>query len=48
MEVVLPTLQEQDRFIKLIQAAQLEKEIMGALVQKRRAFMDGIIKSFSN
>ena len=47
MEVVLPSLQDQDRFIKLIKAAHQEKEIMQALVEKRRAFMDGILKNFS-
>jgi restriction endonuclease S subunit len=47
MEIILPSLQEQDRFIKLIQAARREKEIMQTLVQKRRAFMDGILNKFS-
>ncbi|MDZ4676292.1 MAG: restriction endonuclease subunit S [Oligoflexia bacterium] len=48
MEVVLPPLQQQDRFIKLIQAANLEKEIMEALVEKRRVLVDATLTKFSN
>lgn len=48
MEIVLPPLQEQDRFIKLIQAANREKEIMQTLVEKRRAFMDAVLTKFNN
>lgn len=47
MEIVLPTLQEQDRFIKLIQAANREKEIMESLVEKRRAFIDAVLTKYS-
>lgn len=48
MEIVLPPLQEQDRFIKLIQAANREKEIMQTLVEKRRAFMEAVLTKFNN
>lgn len=47
MEIILPSMQEQDRFIKLIRAVSREKEIMQALIEKRRAFMDGILNQFS-
>lgn len=47
MEINLPPLQKQDRFIKLIQAAHREKEIMQTLVERRRAFMDGILNKLS-
>lgn len=47
MEIVVPSMQEQDRFIQLIRAATREKEIMQTLVEKRRAFMDGILSKFS-
>lgn len=47
MEVMLPPLQEQDRFIKLIQAANREKEIMETLVEKRRAFIDAVLTKYS-
>jgi restriction endonuclease S subunit len=47
MEIVLPSLQEQDRFIKLIQAVRREKEIMQTLLEKRRVVMDGILTKFS-
>jgi len=47
MEVMLPPLQEQDRFIKLLQAANREKEIMEILVEKRRAFIDAVLTKFS-
>lgn len=46
MEIVLPPLQEQDRFINLIRAATREKQIMQALIEKRRTFMDGILNQF--
>lgn len=48
MEVVLPSLPEQDKFIEFIQAAHREKEIMDAIVEKRRTFMDGILKNLAN
>ena len=48
LSVVLPSLQEQDRFIKLIQAANREKEIMQTLVERRRVFMDAILTKFNN
>lgn len=47
MEIVVPPLPEQDRFVGLIQAAHREKEIMQAIVEKRRAFMDGILNKFN-
>jgi restriction endonuclease S subunit len=47
MEIVVPPLPEQDRFVSLIQAAHREKKIMEAIAEKRRAFMDGIIKKFN-
>jgi restriction endonuclease S subunit len=47
MEIVVPPLPEQDRFVSLIQAAHREKKIMQAIAEKRRAFMDGIIKKFN-
>lgn len=47
MKVMVPPLQEQDRFIKLLQAANREKEIMETLVEKRRAFIDAVLTKFS-
>jgi restriction endonuclease S subunit len=47
MEVLLPPLQEQDRFIKLIQAANREKEIMETLVEKRRTLVAAVLTKFS-
>lgn len=47
MEVMLPPLQEQDRFIKLLRAANREKEIMEILVEKRRVFIDAVLTKFS-
>ena len=47
MEVMVPPIQEQDRFIKLIQAANREKKIMETLVEKRRTFIDAVLTKFS-
>lgn len=47
MEVVLPPLQEQDRFIKLLESVRREKEIMETLVEKRRAFMEAILTKYN-
>jgi len=47
MAIVIPPLHEQDRFVGLIQAAHREKEIMQTIVEKRRAFMDGILNKFN-
>jgi restriction endonuclease S subunit len=47
MEIVVPPLPEQDRFVGLIQAAHREKKIMQAIAEKRRAFMDGILNKFN-
>jgi restriction endonuclease S subunit len=47
MEIVVPPLPEQDRFVSLIQAAHREKKIMEAIAEKRRAFMDGILNKFN-
>jgi restriction endonuclease S subunit len=47
MEIVVPPLPEQDRFVSLIQAALREKKIMQAIAEKRRAFMDGILKNLT-
>jgi restriction endonuclease S subunit len=43
MEIALPTIEQQDQFIKLIQAAKREKEIMETLIDRRRVFMDEVL-----
>ena len=47
MEVVLPPLADQDRFIQLIHAANREKEIMKSLVAKRSALLDEALGKFT-
>ncbi len=47
LDVVLPPIAEQDRFIKLVHAANKEKEIMKTLVEKRQVFMESILKTYS-
>lgn len=47
LDVVLPSIPEQDRFIKLVHAANKEKHIMRTLVEKRRALMESILKNYS-
>lgn len=46
MEVPIPSLERQDKIIKLIQTAEREKEIMESLSEKRRAFMDEILAKY--
>ena len=46
MEVIVPSLQEQDRFVKLIQAVKQEEEIMASLVLKRKLYMSEAINQF--
>lgn len=46
MEVIVPSLQEQDRFIKLIQAAKQEEKIMASLIEKRKLYMSEAINQF--
>lgn len=48
MEVSLPSLREQDSFIEYIQAASKEKKIMETIFEKRRAFMDRVMKNIAN
>lgn len=46
MEIIVPPLHEQDRFIKLIEAAKQEKEIMASLIEKRKLYMSEAINQF--
>lgn len=46
MEIPVPSLEIQDKIIKLIQTAEREKEIMETLVEKRRAFMDEVLANY--
>jgi restriction endonuclease S subunit len=46
MEVPIPSLEIQDKIIKLIQTAEREKEIMETLIKKRRAFMDEVLAKY--
>lgn len=48
MAIVLPPLDVQDRFIKLIQAASREKEVMLALVENRRVFLEAFMDGYLN
>jgi restriction endonuclease S subunit len=46
MEIITPSLQDQDRFVKLIQATKTEKTIMESLFKKRVAFMNEAINHY--
>ena len=47
LDVVLPSIPEQDHFIKLVHAANKERQIMKTLVEKRRVFMENILTTYS-
>ena len=46
MEVPIPSLETQDKIIKLIKTADHEKEIMESLIEKRRVFMDEVLAKY--
>lgn len=46
MEVIVPPLEKQDQFVKIIQATSREKELMQTLIAKRNSFMNEAINKF--
>jgi restriction endonuclease S subunit len=46
MEIIVPTISSQDQFIKIINAAKREQELMEELIAKRNSFLNEVINNF--